>query len=107
MKNTFISTVSSIWAWVFAWGMWAWLMNLHKWTRTWTFHFTVFLIAICVWWFVWYIAQELTDSWAIAWITWAVAMKIFDITDEYSWTIIKGFLEKRFNIKLTKEKWKK
>ena len=107
MKNTFINTVSSIWTWIFAWGIWAGVMSLHKWTRTWAFRFTVFLIEISIWLFVWYISQELTWSWAIAWLAWLIAKKFFDIIDEYSWAVIKRFIEKKLNIKLTKEEWKK
>jgi len=100
MKEAILNTFSGIGVWVLAWATWAWLMNLHKFTRSWSFHFTILLIAILTWAFVWYIVQEYTESGALAWVAGAVSMRIFDLLDNYSWAIIKQLIEKKLWIKL-------
>jgi hypothetical protein len=106
MKNEIIETVKQVFSWisvgVFVWSIWGGLMNLYNFTKTWKFKLSLFIISICIWWFVWYITSEFTDSGAIMWISWALSMKLFDIASENWFQILKKFIGENIEVKIKK-----
>lgn len=102
MKDIIPSTLTlwATWTSIIVSGIWAWLVYLHKFTKTWNFKLSIFMIKIFMWWFIWYIVQQYTDSWALAWIAWVFSTMIFDFIEENWPEIVKKFAKDKFNLEI-------
>lgn len=98
IKNILIS----IWSWIVAWWCgWA-IAELYVWIKRGKFRISNLIVSTAMWCFAWYITSWFTNNWALAWLAWALSMKIFDFINTNSEQLITQYLEKKMWINIKK-----